>query len=204
VASVAFAHDPVTTKLTWSAEISRIVYNRCVNCHRDGGNTPMALLDYEQARPWAKAIRDEVLARRMPPWGAVKGYGEFQGDRSLTQDEMNRIAEWVEGGAPEGDPKVLPAKPKSAEAPIAPKGTKLRNPVKLARTTTVLAIAPVGDIPSAKLTAHRPDGSVEPLLWLLEYKGTWRRAYVYKQPVSLPAGTVIESAPRINFDLIVK
>ena len=58
----------------------------------------MALLDYEQARPWAKAIRDEVLARRMPPWGAVKGYGEFQGDRSLTQDEMNRIAEWVEGG----------------------------------------------------------------------------------------------------------
>lgn len=202
--SVAFAHDPVTTKLTWSAEISRIVYNRCVNCHRDGGNTPMSLLDYEQARPWAKAIRDEVLARRMPPWGAVKGYGEFQRDMSMTQDEMNRIAEWVEGGAPEGDPNLLPPKPKLPEAPTALKGTKLRNPVRLVRATTVLAIAPIGDIPSAKLAARRPDGSVEPLLWLLEYKNKWRRTYLYKQPVSLPAGTVIEASPRISFDLIVK
>ena len=47
----------------------------------------------------------------MPPWGAIKGFGDFRNDPSLTQDEMNRIAEWVEGGAPEGDPQYLPKIP---------------------------------------------------------------------------------------------
>ena len=66
----------------------------------------MSLLTYESARPWAKAIKEEVLNRRMPPWGAVKGFGDFRDDPSLTQDEITRIAEWVEGGAPEGDPAL--------------------------------------------------------------------------------------------------
>lgn len=199
-AGALLAHDPVTTKLTWSAEISRIVYKRCLSCHREGA---IAFAEYEQVRPWAKAIRDEVLARRMPPWGAVKGYGEFQGDISLTQDEINRIAEWVEGGAPEGDPRYLPPKPAPA-GPVEVEGARLRNPAKLTRATTVLGIAPAGDIATAKVTARKPDGSVEPLLWLLDYREKRRRTFVYKQPLVLPAGTILESKPRIDFDLIVK
>src|SRR2546422_700161 len=78
-AILLFPHDPITTKLTWNREISRIVYKRCGSCHHQGGRA-MDLTTYELARPWAKAIRDEVLARRMPPWGAVKGVGEFAGD----------------------------------------------------------------------------------------------------------------------------
>jgi len=70
------AHEPITTKLTWTREISRIFYKRCVTCHRAGGKAPMPLVTYEEARPWAKAIKEEVLERRMPPWGAVKGFGE--------------------------------------------------------------------------------------------------------------------------------
>src|SRR4051812_30441087 len=63
-------HDPITTNLTWSKEISRVLYEHCASCHRDGGRA-FSLMTYEAARPWAKAIRDEVLNRRMPPWDAV-------------------------------------------------------------------------------------------------------------------------------------
>jgi len=70
--SSAWAHDPITTNLTWSKEISRLIYQHCASCHRPDGRA-MSLLTYEEARPWAKAIRDEVLNRRMPPWDPVKG-----------------------------------------------------------------------------------------------------------------------------------
>jgi hypothetical protein len=106
--TVLCAHEPITTQLTWSQEISRIVYRRCAGCHREGGPAPMALLSYSQVRPWAKAVKDEVLERRMPPWGAVKGFGDFPERRGLSQEEILRVAAWVEGGAPEGDPAYLP------------------------------------------------------------------------------------------------
>jgi hypothetical protein len=78
-------------------------------------------MTYDDARPWAKAIRDEVLARRMPPWGAVKGVGEFRGDPSLSQIEIDMIVNWVEGGAPKGDDIYLPPAPHfSAEAKPQP------------------------------------------------------------------------------------
>ena len=73
------AHDLITTPLTWSKEISRVVYQHCAGCHREAGSA-FPLITYQDARPWAKAIRDEVLNRRMPPWDAVKGVGEFRGD----------------------------------------------------------------------------------------------------------------------------
>ena len=78
------AHEPITTKLTWTREISRVINKHCAGCHHEGGRA-MALATYEDARPWAKAIRDEVLNRRMPPWDAVKGVGEFRDDPSLSQ-----------------------------------------------------------------------------------------------------------------------
>ena len=74
------AHDVITTQITFSREISRLMYSRCVSCHREGGSA-FSLVKYEEARPWAKAIKEEVLERRMPPWGAVKGFGEFRDDR---------------------------------------------------------------------------------------------------------------------------
>src|SRR5581483_9287328 len=110
-AGVAGAHDVITTKITWSKEMSRLVYKRCAMCHRDGGSA-FSLMTYEEARPWAKAIKEEVLERRMPPWGAVKGFGEFRNDQALTQEQLEVIAGWVEGGAPEGEPKDLPPQPK--------------------------------------------------------------------------------------------
>src|SRR4051812_25124782 len=61
------AHEPITTKLTWTREISRVIDKHCAGCHHQGGRA-MSLTTYADARPWAKAIRDEVLNRRMPPW----------------------------------------------------------------------------------------------------------------------------------------
>src|ERR1700735_548821 len=118
------AHDVITTKITFSKEISRLINKRCATCHHDGGSA-FSLTAYDQARPWAKAIKEEVLERRMPPWEAVKGFGEFREDRGLTQEEIETISGWVEGGPPEGDPKYLPSLKKLADwqVPAAPKGS---------------------------------------------------------------------------------
>src|SRR5947209_216818 len=104
------AHDVITTKVTWSREISRLVYKRCASCHHDGGSA-FPLITYQDARPWAKAIKEETLERRMPPWGAVKGFGEFRNDQGLTQEDLEIISDWVEGGSPEGNPALLPPLP---------------------------------------------------------------------------------------------
>src|SRR5438067_1782083 len=139
------AHDPITTNLTWSKEISRVVFQHCAECHREGGRA-FSLMTYEAARPWAKAIRDEVLNRRMPPWDAVKGVGEFRGDPSLSLPEMDLIVNWVEGGAPEGNPIYLPAMPKreeSAEAAQRP-GIELRESTTLDAPMTIAGIRPAG------------------------------------------------------------
>ena len=88
------AHDIITTKITFSKEISRIIYARCATCHREGGSA-FSLMKYDEARPWAKAIKEEVLERRMPPWEAIKGFAEFRDDRGLSQEELETISSWV-------------------------------------------------------------------------------------------------------------
>jgi hypothetical protein len=202
IGAAAWAHDPVTTKLTWTAEISRIVYKRCAPCHREGGIAPMPLVDYPAARPWAKAIRDEVLNRRMPPWGAVKGFGDFRGDLSLTQDEINRIVEWVEGGAPEGDPRYLPTfLPAPYSPPALPAGQWIRT-TRFARAVVLLGIRPVSDAVDAKTLAVLPDGAVEPLLWLSNYRAAAQRTFVFREPVPLPAATRIVSD--IGVELLIR
>ena len=91
------AHDPNGAPITWNREISRIVYERCASCHREGGSS-FSLMTFQEAQPYASAIKDSVLARRMPPWGAVKGFGNFRNDAGLTQEQIGLVADWVEGG----------------------------------------------------------------------------------------------------------
>jgi len=106
-ASATDAHEFITTKITWAREISRVFNRRCISCHRSGGPA-FDLGAYEQARPWAEAIKQEVLERRMPPWGAIKGFGDFRDEEALTEMEIAVISSWVEGGAPRGDLTLLP------------------------------------------------------------------------------------------------
>ncbi len=195
------AHDVITTKITFSKEISRLINKRCATCHREGGSA-FSLTTYDEARPWAKAIKEEVLERRMPPWEAVKGFGEFREDRGLTQEELETISGWVEGGAPEGDPKYLPTRPKLVDwqDPAAPKGSSeviLADGAKISSPARVVAIRTqnLKAGASVQIVAVRPDASVEPLLWIYKYNPLFHRTYFYVDPISLPAGTKIEMSP---------
>jgi hypothetical protein len=96
------------TALTFTKDAAPIIFNNCVTCHRPGEIGPMSLLSYKEVRPWAKSIREVVVARKMPPWGADLHYGEFSDNRSLSQNDINTLVAWVDGGAKEGDSKDLP------------------------------------------------------------------------------------------------
>ena len=175
-----FAHDVITTKLTWTREVSRILIKRCSGCHHEGGSTPMSLMDYQTARPWAVAIREEVLNRRMPPWPAVKGYGEFKNDISLSAQEISILADWVEGGAPEGEPEYLPSHIHVENLPktVIPKGPALpvSDGMALPKTTAVaIKIMKAPEDKQLQIRAILPNGQVEPLLWLLPTPSSKRR-----------------------------
>jgi hypothetical protein len=206
MAGVAGAHDVITPNITWSKEISRLLYKRCESCHGDNASIPSmgggALMTYEQARPWAKSIKEEVLDRRMPPWQAVKGFGEFKDDRGMTQEDMELISAWVEGGAPEGNPKFLPdkAKPGKWQDPATPAGAtevEVASGRRLAGSESVIAVRPEGlqKDASVQIIATRPDGTFEPLLWIYKFNPEYARTYYYASPISLPAGTRIEMSP---------
>src|SRR5690242_13024477 len=94
---------------TFARDVLPIVQKRCQNCHMSGEVAPMAFVSYADVRPWAKAIREAVLRRTMPPWHADPSAGpHFANDRSLTAEERNTIVAWVDGGAREGTPIPYP------------------------------------------------------------------------------------------------
>jgi hypothetical protein len=100
-----------TSALTFNRDIAPLLFAKCVSCHRSGQHAPMSLLTYKDVRPWAQAIRTKVIAREMPPWFADPRFGEFSNSRALTQPEIDTIAAWVDGGAPEGSEPLPPAPP---------------------------------------------------------------------------------------------
>lgn len=99
----AEASQPVTYN-----EVLPVLQRSCQGCHRPGQMGPMSLLDYAQVRPWAKAIKQKVVAREMPPWNADPQYNTFLNDPSLRQDEIDLIAAWVDQGAQEGQRREAP------------------------------------------------------------------------------------------------
>lgn len=94
-------HPRITTTLLFAKDIAPILQRRCFTCHSPN-NVSFSLTTYNEARPWAAAIREEVLLRQMPPWSAVAGFGHFANDPSLTQGEWDLLVAWVDGGAPSG------------------------------------------------------------------------------------------------------
>ena len=99
ISSMPAAHDRISTKVTWVREIGPLVERRCSTCHTQRGFA-FPLTTYDEARPWAVAMKEVTLAGEMPPWGAAPGIGHFMNDRRLTRHELELIAAWVDGGAP--------------------------------------------------------------------------------------------------------
>ncbi|MGH9842174.1 MAG: hypothetical protein ACREEM_25770 [Blastocatellia bacterium] len=105
-------HEPITTTVMFNKEVIRILQRNCLGCHAPNKiKADIPLTTYEEARPWAKAIKEEVLEKRMMPFQAVKGYGNFQHDYTLPQRDVELLVSWIEGGAPRGDVKDYPSEP---------------------------------------------------------------------------------------------
>jgi peroxiredoxin len=97
-----------SSNVTYSQQVSRILRDRCIACHRSGEIAPFALTSYKQAAGWAEMIDEVIQTGRMPPWHASPEYGSFTNEARLSEPEKRTIAAWVAGGAPEGNPRDLP------------------------------------------------------------------------------------------------
>ena len=94
--------------VTFSKDVAPVLQRNCQTCHRPGEAAPFSMLTYEQTRPWAKAMKEAVLMKKMPPWYADPRYGRFSNARTLAQKDIDTIAAWADAGAPRGDPKDMP------------------------------------------------------------------------------------------------
>ena len=92
-------------QVTFTKDVAPILQRSCVTCHRAGESAPMALMTYEDVRPWARSIKTRVSAREMPPWHIDRNIGisKFKDDPSLSDEEIATIAKWVDAGAPRGN-----------------------------------------------------------------------------------------------------
>lgn len=107
--------DNSSATITFNKDVAPILYGSCVTCHRPGETAPMSFITYKEVRPWAKSIREKVVEREMPPWYADPNHGEFLNDMRLSQEQIDTIKAWVDGGAKEGDAKDLPPAPKFSD-----------------------------------------------------------------------------------------
>ena len=105
------AGEAAADTVTFTKDIVPIFQRSCQACHRPGSIAPMSLMTYEETRPWARSIKQRVETRKMPPWfiDRTVGIQEFKDDRSLTDEEVAIVSQWVDSGAPRGNPADLPA-----------------------------------------------------------------------------------------------
>jgi len=94
---------------TFYKNVLPVLQQNCQSCHRPGEVAPMSLLTYEQARPWARAIKSAINSKQMPPWFADPAYGHFSNERRLSSRDIETINAWVDAGAPAGNPGDAPA-----------------------------------------------------------------------------------------------
>jgi len=193
----AGAHGSATA-VTWNREMSRIVFEKCASCHRPGG-TAFSMLTYPDVQPRANQIKDAVLSRRMPPWGAVKGFGSFRNDQSLRQEQIELVTRWVDGGIRRGNnPQMLPTTPAPTPAPFTPAPSiTVQGTARLKRALLLDGVVPekVPQGGSMRVTAVLPDGRVEPLVWLHDYDDRYRHPFLFRRPILLPEGTTVQGVP---------
>ncbi len=100
---------------TFTKDVAPIFYKSCIECHRATMFAPMSLTTYEDARPWLRSIKQRVTARTMPPWGSDMPHGVFRNDPRLTDQEVQTIVSWIDGGAPKGEMADMPKMPALAD-----------------------------------------------------------------------------------------
>ena len=110
LATAAPADGDTSKPVTFSNDVAPIFQAKCQECHQPNSIAPMSLITYQDARPWARSIKERVATRQMPPWHIDRSVGvqKFKNDMSLSDDQVDTIVRWVDGGALQGDPKDLP------------------------------------------------------------------------------------------------
>jgi hypothetical protein len=205
------AHDRITTKVSWNREIAPIFRARCVGCHRaDGPPGSIPLSTYQEARPWAAAIKEEVLTRRMPKWAAARGYGDFANDPSLSPFEVALIEAWVDGGAPE------PATKGNASPSPAPVAVSVYEPPRGITRTLACGDQPIagrllGIRPhlekggEAGISALLPSGRTEIVAWVRRYDPHYADTLWLRRPLQLPRGSRlrVETRGQCSLDVTV-
>lgn len=214
LAGTAAGHDPITTKVSWSREVGPLVQARCVRCHRPDGRAPMSLATWEDARPWARAIREEVLTRRMPKWHAARGYGDFANDPSLSPFEIALIVAWVDGGAPKDPPKNAPAlalepvhPPRAFQPPSGTRDLTIPcedRPLPLAELVGIRPRLAAGA--SAGFVVSNRSGRREIIAWIRDFDPDFEETYWLRRPLALydSARLSVESDGACTVTLVVK
>ena len=192
------AHDPITTSVTFAREIRAILAARCITCHAPGGSAPMPLTTFEEVRPWARAIKDQILTRGMPKWHAARGFGAFRNDSTLTPFEQSLLVSWIDGGLPEGTPARTVAARPIAGLPQTETSSNL--------SITVPARAEIG-----RMTVDGPHWITgwaftpgDPLITaaIISLDGVPAGSWVAgDRPTTLPVGIGFRSAGRIRVDV---
>jgi tetratricopeptide (TPR) repeat protein len=107
---------------TFNKDVAPILFERCAPCHRPGQGTPFTLLSYADVKPRSDKVAKATQSHHMPPWLPDPIEPAFAGERRLRDDQIAVIARWASAGAPEGDPRDLPA------PPAFPEGWQLGQP----------------------------------------------------------------------------
>ena len=178
---------------TFARDIAPIVFDHCASCHRSGDIAPMSFLSYREVRPWARAIRDKVVAREMPPWHAAPGGVPIRNVRSLSQAQIDTVAAWADAGAPLGDPADLPPPPVfTANEWHHPSG---RPPDIILESPVVMEIPADGELPYYNFYSELPfdeDVFAEAVEMLPGNRSVVH--HMSAHVTTLPAGTTIVDA----------
>jgi mono/diheme cytochrome c family protein len=151
-AQVAFASAGNAAEVTYAKDVASIIQNSCTVCHRPGGIGPMNLVTYEDARRYARRIREQVANELMPPYYYDRDIGiqELQHDWRLSREQINTVVAWVDQGAPLGDPADMPPAPNLIETEEWAFLSDYGQPDVIVRSTAI-------DVPANGLDMwHRP------------------------------------------------
>jgi hypothetical protein len=140
--------DAAVRDVTFTRDVAPIVFENCAYCHRPGEVAPFSLLSYKDARPWARAIKQQVSLRHMPPWNADPQYGDFRNPRVLSEKQIATLVAWVDGGAREGNPADLPPVPQFAD------GWQIGTPDLIVTMPEPVKIQASGTIPYASYPSN--------------------------------------------------
>jgi hypothetical protein len=178
---------------TYNKDVAPILHRSCAECHRPNQVAPMSLLSYQDARPWAKAIKAKVTAREMPPWFADPRYGKFSNDKSLSPAEIQTLSAWADAGAPQGT-GAAPVAPKFADAGWShPSG---RDPDLVIELPVDWQVDAEGEMPNFNLYTPLPFNETRLVSATQVLPGNYRATHhITTAVVNMPPGTVMGRGP---------